>query len=397
MNAFTTEREILVADDLLEIVKRAQQGDDHALTALVQLYGTPARRVAQNILGNLADAEDAVQDAWLLALSKLCTLREPEHVGPWFYRIVANVALRKRQQRAAQPASLEALEIRLQSPDDSSSESDYSNLLPLAMGALSSKDQIVIMLHYFGGVPVAQLAALLDVSPGTIKSRLHHARQVLRKELLSMSTHPIIQSIARPEHIPTDFRKTIAGMKGKLEWQAIFTGDLTGWSTDGQPITPDTVPMRWQIVGQDGLVGEQWQGGTYLTYGASTWRDVEFSLLMTPLAGGNAQILFRVNEHGRGFYIFDMLMGWQAVAVSRVTFDDQGKSTLVKLSVVDYPLAHQREYAVTIAARDHSITTYIDGALVNQVTDSAWLHGQIGLNIWEAKTLFRDIRVRVLD
>lgn len=60
MNAFATERERLVADDLLEIVQCAQQGDDHALTTLVQLYGTPARRVAQNILGNLADAEDAV-------------------------------------------------------------------------------------------------------------------------------------------------------------------------------------------------------------------------------------------------------------------------------------------------------------------------------------------------
>lgn len=397
MNAFITERERLVSDDLIEIVQWAQQGDDHALTALVQLYGTPARRVAQTILGNFADAEDAVQDAWLLALRKLHTLREPEHVGPWFYRIVANVALRKRQKRATQAVSLEALETLLQPPVEAPSESGYRDQLPQAMEALSSKDQIVITLHYFGSVPVAQLAALLDVPPGTIKSRLHHARQVLRKELLSMTTQPITQSITRPEHIPADFRQTIAGMKGKIAWQAIFTGDLAGWSADGQPITPGTVPTRWQVVGQDGLVGEQWQGGTYLTYGASTWRDVEFSLLITPLAGGNAQILFRVDEHGKGFYVFDMLMGWQAVAVSRVTFDDQGKSTLVKLSVVDYPLVHQREYAVTVAARGHSITTYIDGALVNQVTDGAWLHGQIGLNIWEAKTLFRDIRVRVLD
>lgn len=397
MNAFVTERETLVSDELLEIVKCAQQGDDHARTVLVQLYGTPARRVARTILGNLDDAEDAVQDAWLLAIRKIDTLRDHQRFGPWFYRIVANVALHKRQKRAAQPASLETLETLLQPPDDPSPESDYRDLLPLAMGALSSKDQIVITLHYWGGVAVAQLAALLGVPLGTIKSRLHHARQVLRKELLFMSTQPVTPSITRPEHIPADFRQTIAGMKGKIAWQAIFTGDLAGWSADGQPITPGTVPAHWQIVGQDGLVGEQWQGGTYLTYGASAWRDVEFSLLTTPLAGGNAQILFRVHEHGQGFYVFDMLMGWQAVAVSRVTFDEQGKSTSVKLSVVDYPLAHQREYAVTVAARGHSITTYIDGALVNQVTDGAWLHGQIGLNIWEAKTLFRDVRVRVLD
>ncbi len=51
-------------------------------------------------------------------------------------------------------------------------------------------------------------------------------------------------------------------------------------------------------------------------------------------------------------------------------------------------LSSDSEYAVMIAARDHSSTTYIDGALVNQVTDSAWLHGQIGLNIWETRQTF---------
>lgn len=386
-----------MTDELIAIVQRAKANDAAALTALVERYQMPAHRVAQNILSNLDDAEDAVQDSWLLALRKLHTLREAQRFGPWFYRIVANVALRKRQQRAAQPISLEALETLLQPPDERSPGGDYRNLLPVVMHALSSKEQIVVTLHYFGGVPVAQLASLLNVPQGTVKSRLHHARQVLRKELLHMATQRTEQSITRSEHIPADFRQTIAGMKGKIEWQPIFTGNFAGWFVDKQPIAPGTVPAHWEVVGKDGVVGELQKNGTTLLYGDPRWRDLEFSLLVTPLAGGNAQILFRVDGQGRGFYLCDLLMGWQAVAVSRVTFDAQGNGSLVKLSVVDYPLAHQHEYAVTIAARDHSITTYIDGALVNQVTDSAWLYGQIGLNIWEAKTLFRDIRVRVLD
>lgn len=385
---------MVMADDLPAIVQRAKQGDEHALTALVQYYGTPARRVAQTILSNRDDAEDTVQDAWLLAIRKLDTLRDCQRFGPWFYRIVANVALRKRQKRAAQQANLAALTLFLQPPDEQSPNRDYRDLLPVAMHGLSSKDQMVITLHYFGGVPVAQLAALLDIPPGTVKSRLHHARQVLRKELLHMTT----QSITRPEHIPADFRRIIGSSKGKfIEWQSIFTGDFAGWAADGRPIAPGTVPAHWEVVGKDGLVGDRRPNGTYLTYGEPQWRDVEFSLLVTPLAGGNAQILFRVAGPGQGFYLVDLLLGWQTIAVSRVTFDEQGQSTLVKLSVVDYPLAHQHEYAVTVAARGHSITTYVDGALVNQVTDGAWLHGQVGLNIWEAKTLFRDIRVRVLD
>ena len=379
----------LLTNDLIAIVQLAQQADDNALTALVQLYQTPARRVAQTILSHREDAEDAVQDSWLLAMRKLHTLRKPDHFGPWFYRIVANVALRKRQKRAAQPAGLETLEMLIQPPGELP-DRDYRDLLPIVMGALSSKEQMVINLHHFSGVSVAQLATLLDVPQGTIKSRLHHARQFLRKELLRMST----QAITRPEHVPADFRQTIAGMQGKIEWQSIFTGHFTGWSVGKQPIPPGTTPAHWTVVGQDGLAGELWQNGTQLTYGDAQWRNVELSLLVTPLAGGNAQILFRASDHG--FYLCDLLMGWQAVAVSRVTVDAQGNAQLVKLSVVNYPLAHQREYAVTIAARDHSITTYVDGALVNQVTDNAWLHGQIGLNIWEAKTLFRDIRVRLL-
>lgn len=397
MNAFITEREEFVVDELIEIVQRAKANNGAALAALVAHYQTPACRVAQNILGNPDDAEDAVQDAWLLALRKLHTLHDPARFGGWFYRIVANVALRKRQKRAAQGTSLETLELFIASVDEQSLANEYGDLLPVVMHALSSKEQIVVTLHYFGGVPVAQLATLLNLPTGTIKSRLHHARQVLRKELLNMSTQSITPSITRPDHIPADFRQTIAGMKGKIEWQPIFNGDFAGWFVEKEPITPGALPNHWTVVGNNGVMGELWQQGARLLYGDPQWRNVEFSLLVTPLAGGNAQILFRVDGQGRGFYLCDLLMGWQAVAVSRVEIDQQGQATLVKLSVVNYPLVHQREYALTIAARDHSITTYIDGALVNQVTDSAWLRGQIGLNIWEAKTLFRDLKMRVLE
>ncbi|MCE7985738.1 MAG: hypothetical protein DYG89_31560 [Caldilinea sp. CFX5] len=70
------------------------------------------------------------------------------------------------------------------------------------------------------------------------------------------------------------------------------------------------MPNYWSVVGNNGVAGELWQNGTRLLYGDPQWRDVEFSLLVTPLAGGNAQILFRVDEQGRGFYLCDLLMGW---------------------------------------------------------------------------------------
>ena len=372
------------------LVQHAQAGDDKALSALVRLYQTPALRVAQNILGSLHDAEDAVQEAWLLAVPKLGTLRDPTRFGPWLYRIVANVALRQRQRRAAQPDQLALLDEAVAGASEASES--RLELLPLALDALSAKDAIVVTLHYFGGVPIAAIARLLAIPPGTVKSRLHHARQILHKEIIQMS-----KNATQPEHVPADFRRVISGMQGEIEWQQIFSGDFAGWSADGSPVNEGSLPPSWEAVGHDGVVGENYGEGSRLLYGDPSWRGVELSLLVTPLAGGNAELFFRVNDSAGCFYAFDLLIGWQAAVVRRVTRDGMGNPNATKLSVVNYPLVLEREYTVTVAVRDHSITTYIDGALVNQVTDDAWLHGQVGLNVWQAKTLYRDIRLRQLS
>ncbi len=56
-----------------------------------------------------------------------------------------------------------------------------------------------------------------------------------------------------------------------------------------------------------------------------------------------------------------------------------------------------REYHVLIAARGASLTTYIDGRLVNQLTDTTLTHGPVALNVWESQTAYRDPRVRLLN
>ena len=199
------------------------------------------------------------------------------------------------------------------------------------------------------------------------------------------------------EYLPEDFREVIGGMRGVIPWNKIFDGSLQGWSFEGKPIETGTQPTGWSIIGENGLVGEEWKAGTTLTYGEPSWRDLELSLLITPLGGGNAQVLFRIDEATQQFYLLDMLMGWQAIAIRKVTHDNLGNLNDAKLDVVNYPLRDGTEYALTIAVRDYSITTYINGALVNRVTDGSWFHGKIGLHVWQAKTLFRDIRVRLLN
>jgi len=273
--------------------------------------------------------------------------------------------------------------------------SERRDLVPLALTALSGKDRLVTALHYFSAMQVSEIASLLGVPVGTVKSRLHHARQRIRRELEKMSS-----TYRRPEHVPADFRKVIHNEEGELAWQNVFARGFQGWSLltpneEYRPLIAQSAPEHWQLAGE-GLVGEHEDAGTCLVAGEDAWRDYELSLLITPLAGGNAQVFFRMNRQARRRYILDMMLGWQAIAVNKLELGVNGQPTLTRLSVVDYPLEHQREYAVNIAARGHSITTYVDGALVNQVTDDFSLNGRIGLNVWQSKTLFRDIRYRLL-
>ncbi|MEM7532621.1 MAG: sigma-70 family RNA polymerase sigma factor [Chloroflexota bacterium] len=386
---------------LAQLVEQAKAGNQEAIVHLTNQYEMAAKRAAYSILGNQEDAEDAVQDAWVLGLQRLQTLRDPARFGAWFYQIVANVARRKRQQRAASPVDIDLLERMLSIKESPTQSVCYLDLLPMALNTLSDKDHLVTTLHYLSGVSIPTIAALFEIPQGTIKSRLHHARQVMRKEILKMAnqtqqpiTNPTQQSTV---HVPIDFRDIISGMQGKIGWQKIFTGSFEGWSADHKPLAPDATPDFWQRIGQDGLVGEEYDYGTQLTYGEASWRDIEFSAIMTPLAGGNAQMLFRVDEAANRFYAFDLLMGWQAAVIRRIEPDAEGNLNPIKLSVVHYPFEHGQDYPVTIMACEHSITSYINGALVNQVTDGSWMHGQVGLTIWESKTLYRDIRVRLLN
>jgi RNA polymerase sigma-70 factor, ECF subfamily len=383
-------------------VTAAQAGDDQGFARLVRLYDRPVLRVACQVLGNLQDAEDAAQEAWTIAYRRLGTLQDAARFGPWLYRIVANVALRKRQQRARMAPVLDPARGTIVGICDEpasllegTENPPRADLLPAAMEALSAKDRLVLSLHYYSQMTVDQIATLLGVPAGTVKSRLHHMRQTIRREIENMASTP-----KRQEHVPADFRQVIVGMRGEIPWQPALTDDLRGWSImqpgpTFEPVTKATLPPHWQRAG-DGLIGEDPAGGsgTCLMFGEPGWTDYEVSMLITVLAGGNGQVFFRMDTGRRKWYVLDMMMGWQTVDIHMLEVPSCESPHLTRLSVVNYPLEREREYAVSIAARGESLTTYVDGALVNQVTDRTLSRGGIGLCVWQGRTLFRDIKIR---
>jgi RNA polymerase sigma-70 factor, ECF subfamily len=134
-------------DSLSEIVHLAQTGDPDAITRLVRLYQQPALRVAQNILGSSQEGEDVLQEAWILIIQNLNTLRDPEKFNFWLYQIVKNLALRYRQNRNRGLADVSLLEEFIHASSASEPGESLEQWLPIAINALSDKDYLVISLH----------------------------------------------------------------------------------------------------------------------------------------------------------------------------------------------------------------------------------------------------------
>jgi RNA polymerase sigma-70 factor, ECF subfamily len=383
-----------MGDDLTRVVERAQAGDGAALRELISEYDSPMRRVAHSILHSREDADDAVQEAWIVAVRRLSTLRNPARFPAWLYRVVVRCATRRRQVGASYGRAIDRLIDATPRDQGARSPGDGEALsVAAALPALSQKETTAVSLHYFAGIPLADIARLLGTPLGTVKSRLHHARQTLRREMMRMNN-------GNGAEAPQEFRKVIAGVQGEMPWKPMFEGSLDGWwrpGEDGASRPVVGVPDEWEVVGADGLVGEERAGGATLAFGEPSWRNVEMSAVVTAFSGGNIQFRVRLGDGGEGWYTVDLMLGWQVVAVHKITRTAAGSVDLTTLSAVNYPLEHQREYSVNIAARGQSITTYVDGALVNQVTDGTYSHGRIALNVWHSKSLYRDLRYRVLD
>ena len=187
-------------------------------------------------------------------------------------------------------------------------------------------------------------------------------------------------SAPTPPAAAADTREVICGMQGEISWQPI----LPASGLDGLAITG-----KWERDG-DAVIVRSKDATASLSFGEESWEDYELDVYVTPLEGGNVQVELRRSYMGA--YVVDYMLGIRAVQVSRAR-----SHAFERLSVVDYPTEHDREFHLRVAARGASITTYLDGKLVNQVTDFEMKRGKIGLLAWHSVTRFRAPRYRVLS
>lgn len=176
-----------------EAIHYLKQGNIRGLAPLVRRYQTEAIRAAFLITRDAARAEDVVQDAFLRAFERIDQYDARRPFAPWFFRIVTNMAL-KTVRRSFLPLSLERQHSGLKPllellPDDDAgperrlSNQEFRKHVWVALGKLTPKQRAAIVFRYYLEMGEAEMAEELNISPGTVKSRLFAARERLRQLL----------------------------------------------------------------------------------------------------------------------------------------------------------------------------------------------------------------------
>ena len=167
-----------------ELIGRAQHGDEDAFATLALAVGGRLHAVAHRILRDAALAEDATQQALLAIWRDLPRLRDPERFEAWCYRVVVRACHAEgRRERQRNPS-------RYLAPGDDvvAALEDYRLVvdrdeLERGFRRLSIDHRAVVVLHHYLDMPVLDVARVLGVPPGTVRSRLHHAMRSLRAAL----------------------------------------------------------------------------------------------------------------------------------------------------------------------------------------------------------------------
>jgi RNA polymerase sigma-70 factor (ECF subfamily) len=170
-----------------QLIARFLRGERNALEELFQRYRDSAYRVAYRLLGNEADALDALQEGFIKALTHLHGFERRSSFKTWLLRIVSNASLDLGRQRSRRETmSLEAAQWQDQEPGAASDpiqeveQADLRQALDAALAELPEVQRRTFVLHVDGGLSYREVAAIMKISIGTVMSRLFYARQKLK-------------------------------------------------------------------------------------------------------------------------------------------------------------------------------------------------------------------------
>jgi RNA polymerase sigma-70 factor (ECF subfamily) len=178
------------------LIRRCQRGDIEAMNELIQAYQKHVFNLAFRLSGNYDDAQDIAQEAFIRVFNSINSFRGEANFSTWIYRIVTNVFLDERKkQRVRDHGSLdEYLELEDSSvarqiedpspgPEASVEQRERNEVVGQAVLALPENQRVMIALYHFQGRSYEEIADIMQLPIGTVKSRLNRARLALKEKL----------------------------------------------------------------------------------------------------------------------------------------------------------------------------------------------------------------------
>ena len=174
------------------LVEQARTGDRDAFASLVHQVSDSLFAVAFRILRDTGLAEDALQNALVLAWRRLPHLRAADRLEAWIHRILVHACYDEAQRSRQWTANVRVLPVDgPMTPDDASSVVDRDEL-ERAFRRIPVEQRAVFVLHHYLGLPLVEIAEMLGIPAGTARSRLHYATQGLRAALIG-DTEPVLR------------------------------------------------------------------------------------------------------------------------------------------------------------------------------------------------------------
>jgi RNA polymerase sigma-70 factor (ECF subfamily) len=182
--------------DEADLVARARRKDASAVALIIRQQNQRLYRIARSILRDDAEAEDALQEAYIRAFTRLDLFRGDSRLGTWLARIVMNEALGRLRRRRptvdfdglAKTPEGSAQIIRFPAnpeldPETAMAQREIRALLERAIDALPEAFRTVLVARLIEGMSVEETAELVGIRPETVKTRLHRARRLLKEEM----------------------------------------------------------------------------------------------------------------------------------------------------------------------------------------------------------------------
>ncbi len=183
----------VIDDPDRDLVKRWQAGDEAAFEQLVRLHEKKVFRLLLRMMGNREEAEDVAQETFLSLHRHGHRFRGEARFSTFVYRVASNAALNRRRTLGRNRARLKKLAVRQaagddlpqspRNPEDSTGGVEISGAVRDALETLKPSLRLPVLLYDIEGLAYGEIAEVLGVAEGTVKSRIHRARQALRQKL----------------------------------------------------------------------------------------------------------------------------------------------------------------------------------------------------------------------